>query len=531
MRTVGYILSFLAAFAASVAAEASTVWTLQGVEYKVDTLKHVAVGPGTTLTVVDLSGPVKQRVFYTITDLTDPNVEIKTICGKDNLKSNLTVPDMVTYHADTENVYFAGVNSDLFSSGGPIGSTIVGGELYKTAKFSTGWYAIGVTPEKRLVIGQPYTTYRMYSEKSGQMSIKGLNTPRESNDFILYSSRFGATTGTTGSGVEVSAVQVDGGLKSIGTTKMRVSAKGASSGSTIPNNGFVLSANASWYLSGLQSLTVGDIVEVTPTFTVNGDEYQFVEMSGGAPIILSKGVIQNTDGYLDHLKLRRPRTAIGYDTTGTKMVLLVVDGDALNKGVSAGCGSKDLAAMMLAVGCSEALNFDGGGSSTMYTSALGVQNVPSDGGLRKVRNGWFVTTPNRGDKVVASIRFADYVKKVEKDEVYTPVIYGYNEAGLLVDANVKGFTLSCPPELGEIDGTSVKCNATGTYALTATLGSLTATVAVQPASGDSGVDNALVDDDAPVEYFNMQGIKVENPQCGIYIMRRGTKVEKRVVNR
>ena len=213
------------------------------------------------------------------------------------------------------------------------------------------------------------------------------------------------------------------------------------------------------------------------------------------------------------------------------MVLLVVDGDALNKGVSAGCGSKDLAAMMLAVGCSEALNFDGGGSSTMYTSALGVQNVPSDGGLRKVRNGWFVTTPNRGDKVVASIRFADYVKKVEKDEVYAPVIYGYNEAGLLVDANVKGFTLSCPPELGEIDGTSVKCYATGTYALTATLGSLTATVAVQPASGDSGVDNALVDDDAPVEYFNMQGMKVENPQCGIYIMRRGTKVEKRVVNR
>ena len=77
----------------------------------------------------------------------------------------------------------------------------------------------------------------------------------------------------------------------------------------------------------------------------------------------------------------------------------------------------------------------------------------------------------------------------------------------------------------------MKCYANGTYALTATLGSLTATVAVQPASGDSGVDNALVDDDAPVEYFNMQGIKVENPQCGIYIMRRGTKVEKRVVNR
>lgn len=530
MRTVGYILSFLAAFAASVATEASTVWTLQGVEYRADTLKHVAVGPGTTLTVVDLSGPVKQRVFYTVTDLTDPNVEIRTICGKDDLKSNITVPDMVTYHADTENVYFAGVNSDLFSAGGPIGSTIVGGEIYKTAKLSTGWYAIGVTPEKQLVIGQPYTTYRMYSEKSGQMSIKGLNTPRESNDFILFSSRFGKTTATTGSGVEVSAVEVDGGLKSIGATQMRVTSKSASSGSTIPKKGFVLSANASWYLTGLQSLEVGDIVEVTPTFTIDGTERQFVEMSGGAPIILAKGVIQNTDGYLDHLKMRRPRTAIGYDKTGTKMVLLVVDGDALNSGVSAGCGSKDLAAMMLAVGCSDALNFDGGGSSTMFTDALGVQNVPSDGGLRKVRNGWFVTTPNRGDNTVASIRFADYVKKVERDEVYTPVIYGYNAAGLLVDADVRGFTLSCPPELGEIDGASVKCHATGTYALTATLGSLTATVAVQPASGGSGVATVGCDTDAPVEYYDMQGIKVDNPQRGIYIVRRGTTVEKCVIN-
>jgi len=39
---------------------------------------------------------------------------------------------------------------------------------------------------------------------------------------------------------------------------------------------------------------------------------------------------------------------------------------------------------------------------------------------------------------------------------------------------------------------------------------------------DINVDNA----NAPVEYFNLQGIRVENPQNGLYIRRQGNKVEK-----
>lgn len=34
------------------------------------------------------------------------------------------------------------------------------------------------------------------------------------------------------------------------------------------------------------------------------------------------------------------------------------------------------------------------------------------------------------------------------------------------------------------------------------------------------------DDNAPVEYFNLQGVRVENPENGLYIRRQGKKVEK-----
>lgn len=46
----------------------------------------------------------------------------------------------------------------------------------------------------------------------------------------------------------------------------------------------------------------------------------------------------------------------------------------------------------------------------------------------------------------------------------------------------------------------------------------------------SGVGSISVDNEnAPVEYFNMQGVKVSAPEQGIYIMRQGTKTSKVVV--
>lgn len=38
-----------------------------------------------------------------------------------------------------------------------------------------------------------------------------------------------------------------------------------------------------------------------------------------------------------------------------------------------------------------------------------------------------------------------------------------------------------------------------------------------------------IDENAPVEYYNLQGIKVENPAAGLYIKRQGNKVEKVII--
>lgn len=72
---------------------------------------------------------------------------------------------------------------------------------------------------------------------------------------------------------------------------------------------------------------------------------------------------------------RHPRTAIGKRADGT-VVMVVVDGR--NK-MSAGASMTELRSIMRWLGCRDAINLDGGGSSTMWIGGE-VVNHPSDNG-------------------------------------------------------------------------------------------------------------------------------------------------------
>lgn len=48
--------------------------------------------------------------------------------------------------------------------------------------------------------------------------------------------------------------------------------------------------------------------------------------------------------------------------------------------------------------------------------------------------------------------------------------------------------------------------------------------------GDSGIDSAVADEaDAPAVYYNLQGVRVDNPEKGLYIKRQGNKTTKVVL--
>ena len=72
-----------------------------------------------------------------------------------------------------------------------------------------------------------------------------------------------------------------------------------------------------------------------------------------------------------------------------------------------------------------------------------------------------------------------------------------------------------------------------TYNIKAIIGSFNGNVQVQPVeieeAASSAIDEIGADENAPVEYFNLQGIRVDNPEAGLYIRRQGSKVSKVVI--
>ena len=47
--------------------------------------------------------------------------------------------------------------------------------------------------------------------------------------------------------------------------------------------------------------------------------------------------------------------------------------------------------------------------------------------------------------------------------------------------------------------------------------------------GASAIEEVDAEENAPVEYYNLQGVKVENPENGIFIKKQGKKTTKVVM--
>ena len=81
--------------------------------------------------------------------------------------------------------------------------------------------------------------------------------------------------------------------------------------------------------------------------------------------------------------VRHPRTAVGLKKDGT-LVILVADG---RREAALGFTGPEMSEIFIHEGVVDAINLDGGGSTTLYIEAEGgVQNRPSDGHERVVVN-------------------------------------------------------------------------------------------------------------------------------------------------
>jgi exopolysaccharide biosynthesis protein len=137
-----------------------------------------------------------------------------------------------------------------------------------------------------------------------------------------------------------------------------------------------------------------------PCLVVHKDKHVSIELLSSAKpddweVIAGNVVlVKNGAAVPGKTKARHPRTAVGLDASGRKLIILVADGR--RPGVSIGLSNDETAAEMLRLGCYQAINLDGGGSTVMAvrdaaSGQMKILNTPSDGHERAVANALGVT--------------------------------------------------------------------------------------------------------------------------------------------
>lgn len=124
-------------------------------------------------------------------------------------------------------------------------------------------------------------------------------------------------------------------------------------------------------------------VAITPTREPPQGAFQAIS---GNHLLLRAGDVLPLSPTATTQTVRHPRTAAGLSADGKTLILLALDGRSYS---SRGASMRELAELMKQLGAHDAINLDGGGSTTMVRRERGettVLNTPSDGRPRPVAN-------------------------------------------------------------------------------------------------------------------------------------------------
>jgi len=206
----------------------------------------------------------------------------------------------------------------------------------------------------------------------------GINRERRENDLVVYTPEFHRTTLTDPKGIEI--VVQNGKITGI------LDGRGSSK---IPADGFVISASGKRREEVLAKAKIG--AKASFMFTqvnfgngLSDNPEGFApsilnteDIVSGVPLLVLNGKVKITweqeKSSKAFVETRHPRTAVAKLKDG-KFLMVTVDGRSEQ---SAGINLQNLAEILLELGASDAMNLDGGGSTTMFLNGK-VVNKPSD---------------------------------------------------------------------------------------------------------------------------------------------------------
>ncbi|MBM3458700.1 MAG: phosphodiester glycosidase family protein, partial [Armatimonadetes bacterium] len=369
---------------------------LPGVRGSTEGTSERWIGPGVRL-LSRHGGPGPQFVLAVEADLDNPYLRTGISVGRGTALGLEPLSRQVSRLARPDRAVVAAVNGDFFyypsreQPGIPTGATVLGDEVVRTP-FRRSALILPPVGTPRIAILNLTGSVR---QQDRLLPLSGVNQPRKSGDLVLYTPWFGSTTRTDATGLEIELEPEAPMLQHGADLQVRVAGPPRAAGNS------PISASR-WVLSGsgasqnfLRELQAGAILTLRLDFDppVTAGE----QVIAGGPRLMREGrvAVEAEGGSLNgaFVTSRHPRTAVGI--AGRRLLLVTVDGR--QPGFSAGMSLPELAEEMRRLGCTDALNLDGGGSTTFWVRGL-IANQPSDGRERPVANGLvlFSTAPYGG---------------------------------------------------------------------------------------------------------------------------------------
>ncbi|MBE1484809.1 phosphodiester glycosidase family protein [Plantactinospora soyae] len=285
----------------------------------------------------------------------------------------------------------AAVNGDFFdinNSGAAQGIGIQGGRLIQSP-VAGHVEAAGVTAEG---VGRVVQVHF-----DGTATLPGGPVPLTQFNNMVAPGGVGVFTPLWGSYARNRAVEGAGRVTEVTVLGGRVGTVASAAGSGPIPAGTTILLGREAGADALAALRPGDPVDIAYA-PKPADGSTLRAAVGGNRVLVRDGVAQDIGDVNSE-----PRTAVGFSADGRKMYLLTVDGRQAD---SRGVTLTELGAMMAGLGAHNALNLDGGGSSTLLARepggpAVRVENAPSDGSERPVPNGLALFAPTGSGRLTA----------------------------------------------------------------------------------------------------------------------------------
>ena len=350
------------------------------------------VAPGFIHYVInDPQGPYHINILEI--DVTDTTVILETALARDRLGGGLERTSALSRRNSRSGYVVVGaINGDFYGISQPLNpygflanSQILNSEYVFGRTFHRS--SFGVREGRVPLVDVINFRGSLVIDDNLSSQLSRVNAQRLENNLIVYNAFFGPSTDTNQYGTEVRLQPVSEISTATPVGMVVLEIETGVGNMSIGAEDYILSGHgtASSFLTN--HIDAGDTVLLT--LGTSPDLGQVTALIGGGPRIIDEGTRPESfvgyEGMGDSfVNTGHPRTAVGMNKDSTKVYFITVDGR--QDGFSLGMSLSRMADYLINFGVYNAVNLDGGGSTTMVVHDV-VVNSPSDpGGERSVAN-------------------------------------------------------------------------------------------------------------------------------------------------